>query len=513
MHDEALLSESMRHALWRIGDLSWLDHEGTTPEHRAACRALGLMDGTAPEDWAPRGQVQLDEAITAAFGRGARRFVGEIGRRWGKSHYLVRRAIKRCVEHMLTGKTPARIPYAASTGKSLEEFIFPIARGIIATAPKDMRPELVDGELRFGDGGRIPFQGCDDKHKADNLRGAAAEEVIIDEAGFIPILPYVVDSVFKFQLGTTDGMMLLFSSPAETPAHYFVKLALNAETANTYFKATIYDGPMLTPNALARLCDPDNGGPSTLALNEQEASWQREALARRVVDKVRAIVPEFALHQQNIVREVEMPAYYHAYVVGDLGYVDLTVILIAYWHFELAKIVVLDEIVLERSTSDIIQREVDRMEALYFAKGCVGRPKRVIDAQPMTRADMARAGEADDHVWVPPSKIDKAGSVNALRLDVGLERYIIHPRCQTTILHLLGGIWNERRTDFERSEGLGHFDGVDAMRYLSRTIGPAERNLNPNPPASYDETGMYVAPELKNKLTGARAAFHRPRKR
>lgn len=508
LHGEAAASEAAQHALWRAGDLSWMLHEGTTPAHRAECRRLGLMDGTAPEDWTGIGQVSIDAAIETARERGVRRFVGEIGRRFGKSHYLVVRATQKCLR-----KPNTRIPYAASTGKSLEEFILPIARGIIATAPPDIRPELVGGELRFHNGSRIPFQGCEDEVKADRLRGPASDEVMIDEAGFIAVLEYVIDSVFKYQLGTTDGMMLVFSSPPDTPAHYFAKLAEGARKVQAYSHATIYDGPFLTPNALVKLCNPD-GDPEALPECEAATPWQREALARRVVDSIRAIVPEFSAALADRVRpivcETPRPDWFHAYTCGDLGYVDLTVILFAYWHFGLACIVVEDEIVLERATSDIIQREVDIVEGRLWTNGLVEKPKRTLDAPPITRADMARVGETADHEWQPPRKADKEAGVNALRNDVARRKYRINPRCTTLIAHLTSGIWNKRRTDFERSEGLGHFDGVAAAVYLSRAV---DRNRNPNPPVVYDGTDLHVPQELRNVARSGWAAMAAPRKR
>jgi hypothetical protein len=38
------------------------------------------------------------------------------------------------------------------------------------------------------------------------------------------------------------------------------------------------------------------------------------------------------------------------------------------------------------------------------------------------------------------------------------------------------GIWNPARTSYARSKGLGHFDGIDAVKYLCR-----HANLRSNP--------------------------------
>lgn len=389
-------------------------------------------------------------------------------------------------------------------------------RSIIQTAPEELRPEVVGTEIRFRNGSAVVMQGCEDVVKADRLRGPEAHMAIVDEAGFIPVLKYVVESVLMYQLATTDGMMLLTSSPPESPAHQFSVYRTDAMARGAYMHATIHDAPHLTPEAIQNLCNETLGG-------AKSATWRREALAEFIVDPTKAIVPEFSEQASldaerekdpdwlPIVREVERPSHFHAYSVGDLGYVDLTVILFAYWHFELAAIVVEDELVCEKTTSDEIQRRAALIEAkLWNGSGIVGKPERAIDAPRITVADMSRlqevgsaaspeATEAHQEDWGIAWNQDLHAGVNKLRLDVGYRRFIVHPRCTVLRSHLESGIWNEKKTSFGKSGEMGHFDAVAAAVYLSRTV---DRAKNPFPVVRPSHYEQWVRPEAKTSEWG-----------
>lgn len=457
---------AQQHALWRVGDLSWMLHEGVAPRNR--------------------GQVQADALFRDAQARGVRRTVDAVGRRWGKSH---RYCVKAC--EMAQSGPRKRIPYAAMSAVSLRQFVLPIMRKVIETAPPGL-VELVGTEVRFSNGSVIVLQGCEDRVKADRLRGPEAHLAIVDEAGFLPsaILEYVVGSVLPWQLVTTDGMMMVGSSPPETPDHEFARLVAEAEAVGAYFHATIYDAPQVTADAIAKVAAGMVGG-------IESVQFRREALAEFLVDPVRAIVPEFSEHISlderhaadpkwlPVVREVERPTHFHTYIVGDLGYVDLTAVLFAYWLFTEGVLVVEDEVITERATSDVIQQTTAEREAALWPDGSgrVGDPTRAIDAPRITVADISRLQDKGDPTaedsWMPAWTGNLDAGVNALRLEVAARRLVIHPRCVTLIRHLKSGIWNERRTSFERSPGMGHFDAVAAAVYLVRTV---DKQRNPYPP-------------------------------
>lgn len=481
------LTVRMRHEAWRRGNLSWLLHEG-----------------------------QLKARALVRSGK-ARRYVFEIARRWGKSWFFCVTAF----ECALAGPK-RRIPYACSTITSLREFIIPIMSTIIETAPAELRPEIVGDEVRFKNGSRIVMQGCEDRLKADRLRGPAADMAIVDEAGFIPVLLYVVKSVLLYQLLTTRGLMLVGSSQPESPAHPFIELAKEAEARGAHMGANIHDAPHLTAEDRAIACE-ESGGPDSLA-------WKREGLNQRVVDETRALVPEFSQHEGQLIeayepkRDEHGTAYLDRYIVGDLGWVDLAFVLFAEWDFAGSMLTVVDEWSEARCTTDRLQHEVDDIARERWGSAPVFR--RVIDATARERNDLQRLQDDGDptaeNAWRMARNQERSAAVNQLRIATKRLRYRVHPRCEKLIAHLRNGVWNEQRTAFARptSDGgdtyYGHFDGVAAMMYLERAV---DRSHNPTPPPKWDRYSQ-IAPSAATLPAGSdamrlhklRQAFTRPRK-
>lgn len=456
----AELRRAARWALWRAGDLRYLLHAG-----------------------------QLD-ALSAFFASDQRRFVLCTGRRWGKSRFMVtvadmfavHRALWRAGQEppswcpgwwrtlVMRTKKPARVVYAAPTAGMVAEFIEPHMRLLASHAPPELRPEQSQGEWVFPEVDRVVVRGCEDRKKADRLRGAEADLGIADEGGFIPILDYVVRSVLGPQLWETRGRMLLPSTPPESPDHPFVDLLSEAEAKGAAFRARTADAPHITPAMLADAIE-DAGG-------EDSVAWQREGEAQIIIDPSHVVVPEWGEAEPHIVAEHQRPPYFVPCVIGDLGYEDLTVIAFGYHDFAADLDVIERELVLRRSTSAEIDARCREIERELWGTVPVGR--RRIDATPITRADMARLGEdGEGETWTGVRKDDRTASVNALRIRVKRHRLRVHPSCTTIIAHARYGRWNRRRTDLERPDsGEHHYDGLDALRYFVRDL---DRSTNPYP--------------------------------
>jgi hypothetical protein len=433
------------------------------------------------------------------YSRRSRRYVAKIARRWGKT----RTCSVLAFESALRGPN-RRVLYAAQTQSAVREFVAPHFQALADDAPPDERPELVGHEMRFHNGSRIVLQGCEDQLKADRLRGPAAHDAFIDEGGYIPILFYVVTSVIRPQLSTTRGSMLIASSPPESPDHPFEDFAIEAEAKGAFMRRDVYDAPHVPDDEIAEWCE-DVGGPDSIA-------WKREGLALSVTDPRRAVVPEFSELESLIVGEWPRPAYFHAFVVGDLGYVDLTVLAFAFFDFEHSMLVIEDEAALRRPTSDIVQAEATkRAHALWGEQ----RPLvRKLDGPRMTIADVARLetaplaeGAEEPERWGAVFNGELSQGVNALRVLVKRGRLRVHPRCRTIIAHLRSARWNAARTSFERvmtDEGQHHYDGAAAVVYLAREAR-AKEHLNPAPrlpPGIYPGTGWNIPRHL---LTDPRA--------
>jgi hypothetical protein len=72
--------------------------------------------------------------------------------------------------------------------------------------------------------------------------------------------------------------------------------------------------------------------------------------------------------------------------------------------------------------------------------------------------------------FIPTRKDNKSAQINRLRTMIHNEEIEIHPRNKRLIHELLAGVWNKNKTDFEREEGKGHFDGVAALIYWARNL-------------------------------------------
>jgi hypothetical protein len=481
--------EAARHACWRAGDLRYLLHRGQR------------------------------EALGAILGASARRFVLCTGRRWGKSRLMCVFAALLIVlrirwrvgvepppwvprDSWLYGvttrtKLPARVVYAAPTQGMVSEFVEPHMRLLAAHAPPELRPEAVHSDWRWPGGDVLVIKGCEDRKKADRLRGSEADATIADEGGFIPILGYVVRDVLGPQLWETRGHMLLPSTPPESPDHPFVEFLGEAEAASAAYRASTLEAPHLTQEMLSEAIE-DAGGADSIG-------WQREGLARVVVDPERTVLPEFSEHEQIIVREYPRPEHALLHVIGDAGFEDCDVILLGFYDFRADVDVIEAEVVLQHARSDTLDARVAAAEKELWGPRLPKVHRRKVDAQPKVRADMSReewqAQDPEDAVrhWSSVSRDGgrSAGRMralaNAARVRLVRGRVAIHPRCTTTIAHAKHARWDDHRNDFVRvyddaHKPVHHYDGCAALLYFLRDL---DRSANPYPllpPGVKDET-------------------------
>lgn len=463
-------TETARWALWRVGDLSWNLHDI---------------------------QIGFGDTAKDAYARALRLFVLLCGRRLGKTRWMVTDAFEHCL-----GTPGARVPYAALTEVSCREFVFPEADALIATAPPELKPERVGHEIRFRNKARIIVYGCEDEGKADRLRGPRATRAYVDEAGFIDILPYVVNSVLSYQLLTTSGMMILGCSPPKSAGHPFVKYVNDAKAQGAFAFARTVDAPHINPDDLETLKKQLGG--------ENSIEWRREALCEILTDPTRAVIPEWTeVKKRVVVDSWERPECALWIIAADLGYVDLTVVQAIFYDFKRATLVIWDERVLVRPTSRDVQAATEEMETEHRFEPI----KRVADAPYITLADMRdlqpvfrddngnplpmelneKGQPVEARYWHIPAKDDLQAQVNALRVAMKEGSLVILDRCKVTIAHCETAVWNKQRTKFDRSsieqkggesgdgsavEQTGHFDGLACLIYGNRE---ADKLTNPWP--------------------------------
>jgi hypothetical protein len=494
----------------RAGDLSYLLHEG-----------------------------QL-EALECMGSSKRRRFLMNVGRRWGKSRLMCviavwvmllrmlwRRGATRealcavaptwLVDAAMRTKRKARVLYAAPTGDMIAEFVAPHMELLIEHCPVDFGLKLFDGEYVMVDGDRIVMKGCEDKKKANRLRGSEADLAIVDEWGSIPILGYVVKSVIGFQLIETRGRMLMPSTPPEEADHPGIAFLEEAQAYGAYYHAETEDAPHITQEMIDEIIV-ECGGKDTV-------DYMREARAMIVRDPQLVVLPEFGEH---LVGVTERPPYFLPCIIGDMGFTDWAVILFGYYHWVEARYVIEREVGGQRVSSDDLD-EMLRATADELWPGMKIHRRR-LDSTPRERDDLnnekwqSEAAEdgADMH-WGSVSRDGGNGKgrmrslANHARIECKNERLLVHPSCKTAIAHMTHARWNTARDSFvrvhdENGEPIHHYDGCAAGLYFLRDC---DATTNPWPrlgPGVTSDT-HHVPPELLAEKKKIRQIFGRGTRR
>lgn len=394
----------------------------------------------------------------------SRRYVVCSSRRLGKSWLGCVRAVSQCI------RNPGyQYRYAAPTQVMARSIVYPHLRKILATCPDDLRPKVNVQEMSWTwpNGSVLRLAGCDGSN-ADRLRGGECHEAFVDEAGFIADLHGVLEDVIMPMTLTTNGRVLLASTPPLSPAHPFAEYVAKAEAASALTRMTIYDAPHISRAKADEYID-EAGGPDSVTA-------RREYMAELVIDEASAIVPEFARVRSEIVVETTPPEWRDVYTVADFGFHDLTVVLFLYFDFPRARIVVEDEIALHGTSGLEVGAAVRAREIQLWGEAT--KPNRYADAPPQMLADLAHRTLGPGVQFHPVAKVNSDAALNALRMSIQRKEVEIHPRCKTLISHLHYGTWNASRTSFDRVDGYGHWDGIDALTYAVRHVN---RKRNPMP--------------------------------
>lgn len=487
-HGEDAVQAAARRAMWRAGDLSFF-----CSDVQETARAL-------------------------VYEHPSRRVVWETNRRFGKSRTCVTISGEHCLAF-----PGVRIPYAAPTAVQVRNFVHPPMLELTTTAPDDLAPEIVKGEWVFpplrwlnehGDevrtklhGGveldryrgpraeeqlrmsRVAPVGCEDRRKADALRGTGTVFAVIDEMRDIFVLLYVLGSVVGPMLwearsrwhDDVSPTMLCASTPPSEPDHPMIEVADAAIAKEAYFHATVYDCDHLDERAIAEAIE-EAGGESTL-------QWQVEGLARRMRDPSRVVFVEFA--RETHVCEPARPTHIRPCVVGDGGHEDMAGFLFGYFDFEAAIVVVERELVFHRTRSDVMDAAIAEMERELWP--VIDVVRRRVDAPPQVRADMNREEWGDPRAEVAPGEErphwtavtkPRSKALGSMRSGVNRVRVMlsgdepsiaIHPSCTTTIAHVDGARWDTSRNDFvrvrdEKGEPIHHYDLAAALVYFVRDV-------------------------------------------
>lgn len=390
-------------------------------------------------------------------------------RRLGKSWFLVVLGVETCIK-----KPNQIVKMIAPKIKDVRKIIRPLMKEILIDCPEDLKPKFntQDNIYKFPNGSEIQLAGTDND-TADSIRGGSANLCLVDEAGFCDDLSYVVNSILMPTTTTTNGKIVMASTPSKSASHDFMSFIEKAKFEGRFLKKTIYDNPRLSPEQIQEIAEALPGGVNG-------TDFKREYMVETITSEDDAVVPEFTAElKEIIVRDWQRPSHFDWYSAMDIGTKDLTVVLFAYYDFQHSKIIIEDEVVLsgKKMLTDTLASLIKAKEAELFndLSGTLIPPHlRVSDNNNLILLNDLTVKH--NITFLPTAKDNAEAALNAMRMRIKNQQVIINPKCKTLIYHLESAIWNKQRTSYARSVDAGHYDAVDALKYLVRNV-----NFNKNP--------------------------------
>lgn len=270
-----------------------------------------------------------------------------------------------------------------------------------------------------------------------------------------------------------------------------------------------------------------------MRLNKEQMSFRRQKIADLLSEQAfdqeypsdeescflvsnpeRVVLPEVA-ENTNLIKEVERPKHIIPYVFIDLGLKDATAMLFAYYNFDTGQLVIEDELVVSYWTT---RQKVEEAENIEKDLG-YNAPKRISDNDAQQLYDLNKDYGYKVLAVTKRSKQKgvnfKESIINQLRIAIGSDKIVINPKCKNLIFQITYGMWNEHRTDFERSYDIkqmgivmGHLDALMALAYGYDNI-----DWHQNPYPNKFEESIKTLDELSREEARAVRKILRPPRR
>lgn len=413
------------------------------------------------------------------------------------SYILCCWAIEICIQ------TPnAIIKYACPEKNQVEEIITDIIPNFILNdCPDHLKPTWHSQKKSFifPNGSKIQIAGTN-KDKGNKLRGGRAHLCIVDEAQDHNYLSYVINSVLGPTTDTTDGKIVLAGTPNPLqPQHEFhVDYIAPLASEGNLIKFDVYQSPLYEEQGEKYIKKLEYRYRHRGGLKSPE--FLCEYMCEIAKDLESMVIPEFTEKiEKEIVKEIERPPYFDAYIGLDIGFSDLTGLLFCYYDFMNSAIVIEDEIVINGpslTTEKLKELIDDKEKELYTDKyGSFKRPfLRIADNNNLILInDLLRLHGIQ---FITTAKDNKEAQINHLRTLINSKRIIISPKCKHLIYQLKNAKWKTSRREFaqikDSATGIlrgGHADLVDALIYIVRNIIYTK---NPYPRDYFDIKGPGV---------------------
>jgi len=443
-----------------------MKYDLTDPKYREAIK-LGWTIGKL--DFRLRvSQREIKKAWEASKPH-SRKFYINSTRRLGKSSFLLHVMVEECIK-----KPNVRWCFFAPVKDGLLDYIEPIIDKTLETCPDSLRPRFDRNRFMFSfaNGSSILFRGSNNQqHRV--RRGLDLDGAGVDEGRDVDDLKDLIDSVIFPALFSSNGYLIISSTPADSFSHDLYTYYQLASVEDWLFECDIERAAEL---------DPEDFPAARIAEWKKETArddvWLREYKCQWIIDSTRVAVPEWNNAFSRVYKADIFYKFYHHYVGMDWGSKDFTAIIFATWDFKRAKLVVEGELTFSGTAvrSDKIAEQINIMKLKLWGEDA-NVYKMISDS-----ADPILINELNGHPGMNCTPVYKEKSLEAMlnqfRMLVAAEKVEVSPTCPMTLSNLKSAVWDKARMELDKDPYNHHFDHLMALVYLTRGLVP---NENPIP--------------------------------
>lgn len=403
-----------------------------------------------------------------------RKFYVECTRRLGKSSWLLTALTEECIS------SPNRkCGFFAPVKDGLLDYIGPLIQKTYEDCPRTLRPSFDKTRfmLNFPNGSAIIFRGSNNQQHRIR-RGQEFHVAGIDEARDVDNLTELIESVISPALFSTDGHLIISSTPADTRSHPLFIYRQRAEMEGWLVKISIDEANVLDSDVYSRALI-DEWKEETLKAPDGQDIWEREYECKWVINKRKMAVPEW--NSQTMVQSFGRDPYYqfyHHYVGIDWGYKDFTAIIFATYNFRKARLEVDGELTYSGKDvrSDLLADKIDLTATHLWGKD-YNMYRQVSDsADPILINELNKFRKMN---FIPVPKLNSLEAMlNEFRVLVAQGKIIVDPKCRMMIHDLETAVWTDKRDKLDQDIFAHHFDHLMALVYLTRVL---DVSANPIP--------------------------------
>jgi hypothetical protein len=437
------------HELFRRGDVSWFLH----PEQQ---KLLNWID------------AKHREIATIC-----------ISRQFGKTTMLLAWAIAYCL-----ARPKASVLFVAPHRQQVITILQPKLNLVFQFIPEDVLPTKSGNIWTFPNGSQFRIDGVA-IGKGTKLRGDSVHLCIMDECRDMPELQEMIESVIAPMLSTTDGRLVLISTPPHSPLHSFTKKYIaDCLTRGDFYSATYKQNPLVSTKRLRYLIEVQHPG------GEENPVFRREWMADwSITDPEKRVVREWdeATNDKFFEDYPGPPAVVRPYIGLDYAFSDPAGIIAGYYDFNCGCFIIVDEWFERGKNSDEVGSQIMEMERKLKVEipGAL-EPIRVMDIDPGLMADLwGRFNLRFEPAMKVPSTITM---LNRLRVAINEGKLRIRRNCTQLRFQLKAGVFNASGSDYMRTRDGGHLDLIDATKYVILNMRwheapfgrPKEQAVGPN---------------------------------